>query len=262
MDRRHASPVGEGPPRLGEQRAEGGAIPGAHHRIDHDLGAPGGDEHISVAVIPATLDARRRDEALVGRLAAVGAHAGHLGTQQQRVAQGRNARDARRSTVPLASLPACGAEKLAERRQVDCPDDRQALAFEADQNAIQRHAIDECLGAIDRIENPAMRRAGIGLTLFLAQNAVVRIACGDQLAHQALGLAVRDGHRRIVGLGIRHDAGLEVAQGDAPGQPGELAGKCPQGVEGLGSHHSSVRSSRSAASTRSFCSGVPIVMRM
>ena len=68
------------------------------------------------------------------------------------------------------------------------------IAFHADQRAIQRHAVDERLRAVDRIENPAEAAGARPLAQFFAENRVVRKGRGDTFAQQLFRVAVGDRH--------------------------------------------------------------------
>ena len=126
--------------------------------------------------------------------------------------------------VPPAAETDGSRECLLERREVADANTRHALDLEPDEHAVERHAADERLRAVDRIEHPAVRRAPVVLPVFLAEHHVLRKPRGDQLPQHALGAPVRDGDRRPIGLVLDGHPGLEVRER-------ALAG-CPRGSGG------------------------------
>jgi hypothetical protein len=62
------------------------------------------------------------------------------------------------------------------------------------ERCVQRHAVDERLRAVDRIEHPLEFGLPTLLPEFLADDGVARKALAKSLAHQFFGRAVGDGH--------------------------------------------------------------------
>ena len=104
------------------------------------------------------------------------------------------------------------------------------------QGGVQRHATHKRLGAINRIDQPAIAGTARLLTEFLTQQAMIRPIAGDQFAQLLLRLAVGDGDGGVVGFAFGGQAGLEVAEGDASGLPGGVEGKFEQGLGGRCCH--------------------------
>ena len=90
------------------------------------------------------------------------------------------------------------------------PETGAVVALQRDQRAEQEAVGDEGARAVDRIQYPSVAVAGLGPVL-LTDDAVVRIAPLDQLAHRRLGGAIGQRHRRSVFLGVDRGAGQEVA---------------------------------------------------
>ena len=89
-----------------------------------------------------------------------------------------------------------------------------------DQRRPQRQAGDEGAGAVDGVQHPDMVRLGTVGAVFLADDAVVGIAFGDQAAHGRLGLFVGLGDGIEAGraaLVLMPDVRAEERQGDARG---------------------------------------------
>ena len=69
------------------------------------------------------------------------------------------------------------------------------MVHEADQRAPHRHAGNEALGAVDRIEHPDIFGLRPVAAIFLADNAMGGKGLADQAAHRHFGGAVGLGHR-------------------------------------------------------------------
>ena len=83
--------------------------------------------------------------------------------------------------------------------------------------------MDERLGAVDRVEDPAAGGAGgAGEPELLAQDGVVGEASLDARAQELFGAAVGDRHRGEIGLGLDLDPGLVVGQRRASRLVGDL----------------------------------------
>src|SRR5690606_3867910 len=63
-DRVGTVPRAESATGLMENRRKWGTIPGVHSGIEHDVGTAGGDEHIAIAVAPATIELRHGGQPL------------------------------------------------------------------------------------------------------------------------------------------------------------------------------------------------------
>ena len=95
----------------------------------------------------------------------------------------------------IARRVAVAGEALAGERLVHHAVDRLAAARQRDQRAPGRHAGDEGLGAVDRIEHPDIFGVGALVAELLADDAVIGKALPDQRAHGGFGGAVGGGHR-------------------------------------------------------------------
>ena len=82
-------------------------------------------------------------------------------------------------------------EALIEKRLVEDAHDRRAVVLERDQRSPQRLAGDEGARAVDRIEDPDETAVAGASSEFFAENAVIRICRGDQIAHHLLRRACR-----------------------------------------------------------------------
>ena len=92
------------------------------------------------------------------------------------------------------------------------------FVLHSDQRAIQRHAVNERLRAVDRIENPAATARARPVRKFFAQNGVVGKGRRDPLSQQLLGLPVGDGDGR--GIRFAFDGqivALEIVQREPAG---------------------------------------------
>ena len=88
----------------------------------------------------------------------------------------------------------CG-EHLANCRQIQHTEHRNAVVDHREQVRIQWNTGGERLGAVDWIDNPLASRGSLGRTVFFAQDGVVRKLCRNGVADQAF--------RSLVGCGYR-----------------------------------------------------------
>ena len=86
------------------------------------------------------------------------------------------------------------------------------IDLERDEHAVERHAADERVGAVDRIDDPAVARVAIVAAEFLADDGVIGKARVDETPQQLFRLAIGDRHRRPIGLALDRDAGLIVRE--------------------------------------------------
>ena len=116
---------------------------------------------------------------------------------------------------------AAGVGELVERRDRDHPEHAPAAVAAADQRGVERHAADERLGAVDRIDDPLIARRARRGPRFLAQEGVRGKRAEQLAAEDRLCGAVGVGHRRGVGLHVHHEAGVaEPAERVSPREPG------------------------------------------
>jgi hypothetical protein len=106
--------------------------------------------------------------------------------------------------------PARGGDGVAERGKVADADEHLAVDLEAEQHAEQRDAVHEAACAVDRIDEPAVRRVAAIVAELLADDRVRREAGGNGLADQALGASICDGDRRAIGFQLDVERGLIV----------------------------------------------------
>src|SRR6185369_8930256 len=107
--------------------------------------------------------------------------------------------------------------------------------LEADQRGPDRHVADEVLGAVDRIDDPAVLLVADGAEL-LAEEPVRRKRAAEHLADRLLGTLVSLGHRRGVRLQRDVEAGAVVLQRDLAGGARSLDRR-GQGAIQLGWRH-------------------------
>ena len=154
-------------------------------RIDHHFGAAGGHQQIAVAIAPGAADADRRwqpaDRLRPRRASASGCRS----CRHSDVGQSARAETcARRGGALPAFVPGPlalgGVDAFVERAECTItPITLRPFALDSDQRSVERHAVNERLGAVDRVENPAIA-AGAGLLAELfAQDAVGREMLGD-----------------------------------------------------------------------------------
>jgi len=127
--------------------------------------------------------------------------------------------------VPRADS-AGGVDALVERGQADDAKHALTLVFQADQRGIERHAVNERLCPVDRIQNPAESvRAGL-IGQFLAKQSVVRKGVGDAAAQQLLGPPVGAGNGCVVAFEFNIEVvAAKVVKGEASGLAGRLDGQ-------------------------------------
>ena len=87
-----------------------------------------------------------------------------------------------------------GPEQLVGDRLIDHAGDDLAVALETDRNIEVRHAVDEIVGAVERIDDPAVAApnlaGALGLAAFLAQETVLGSSARQLGAQDAFGLVV------------------------------------------------------------------------
>ena len=108
-------------------------------------------------------------------------------------------------------------EPLAEEGLVQHADDALSAVLQRDQRAPGRHAGNERLGAVDRVDDPG--EAGIWplVPVFLSEDAVAGARLFDQRADRGFGLAVGHRYRRVTGdvvLVLNRQRLPEMAQDD------------------------------------------------
>ncbi len=106
-----------------------------------------------------------------------------------------------------------------------------AVPLDRQKRPEQRHAADEVVGAVDRVDVPAGRGvAGLGPVL-LADEAVIRVGRRDACAYCPLDRGVGLGHEGAIGLGRDLEVAPEGASGELVGLvAGRLSNREP-GVE-------------------------------
>ena len=140
-----------------------------------------------------------------------------------RVLDPRDLRHAHELAVaPRATTASCPPPR-AERRRRDHPERELAVDFEREQRRPHRQAAGVPLGAVDRIDDPAARRADARLALLLTEHGVVGSGARELGPDHGLDRAVGFGDGREVGLGLDHEVlGAEPGQAQAVGRIGEL----------------------------------------
>src|SRR5258706_1917101 len=76
--------------------------------------------------------------------------------------------------------------------------------------------MNERVGAVDRINNPATPRGALLLALFFTQDGIVWKDLLDRLAQVSFRFTIRYGDKRIVSLAGRRQSSFEVPFGNRP----------------------------------------------
>jgi len=106
--------------------------------------------------------------------------------------------------------------------------DRHAPVFETDQRAPDRQAGDEGAGAVDRIEHPDVFGIDPLAAEFLAENAVLGMALGQEIAHRPFRRPIAHRHRvegDALELVLDLHPRAEVRQDRPPGDLGQFVEK-------------------------------------
>ena len=139
-----------------------------------------------------------------------------------------------RRVVALAQV---GAEAghaqpaLAADGLIDDAQHGRAAVQQRDQRAEGGQPRDEGLGAVDRVQHPHVLGVRPLRAELLADDAVLRPAGGDQLAHGRLRRPIGDGDRAGVGLRLDLQALAEVGPDSRAGDVGQLLGEGPEGSD-------------------------------
>ncbi len=116
---------------------------------------------------------------------------GNAGSDQGacRILAARHAQPARAGgrRVDVGAVALLGPEQLVGDRLVDHAGDDLAVALQPDRNVEMRHAVHEVVGAVERIDDPAVAAVALGLAEFFAEEAVFRPRALELLAERALG---------------------------------------------------------------------------
>ena len=126
--------------------------------------------------------------------------------------------------------PPRAGDGVAERGKMAHADEHLAVDLQTQQHAEQRDAVHEAACAVDRIDEPAVRRVAAIVAELLADDRVRREAVGNRLADQALGASIRDGDRRAIGFQLDLERGLIVRAHEAPGLLRQIDGKLEEGA--------------------------------
>src|SRR5262245_2088627 len=129
----------------------------------------------------------------------------------------------------IAGTGAVSAETLADERLMHQAIDRLAPARKADERAPGRHAADEGLGPVDRVEHPDVFRVGSFGAELLADDAVLGKVTPDQRAHCCLGGSIRGGYRieaAATGLVFDPEGGAKKRQDRIAGHISQLVDEC------------------------------------
>ena len=206
----------------------GSGIPGRELDLDHALRRPFGDQGIAPEVAEPTLAPDVLEQRVEARHAPRRADVPGTPVEQLRVLQRRHGRHpqssrsfpARRSDSPRATAtPRVPA--LPERGRGDHPGLELAVLLDAQQCAEQRHATDEVVCAVDRIDVPTDPRLRRLHPVLLADQTVIRMGAKDPFADHAFdgGVGLRD--QRTIGLGRDLEVASEVSKGDRVGLVGD-----------------------------------------
>ena len=144
----------------------------------------------------------------------------------------RSARSDTRAGSPSTKQPRPrpGPDALVQGRYVDDPDGGAVLVLQGHQVGEEGHAVDEGLGAVDRIQDPGPTRRARDVGFLFAHDGVVTECLADAVAQQPFGAPVGHRDRRAVVLALDGQVGAaEVPQGQGSGLPGDVHGELDQG---------------------------------
>ena len=114
------------------------------------------------------------------------------------------------------STAAMRVDHLVQGRKAADPRDVFRAVLQSDQCPKQWHTRHKRLGPIDRIENPTeSARAGCHAKL-LPEDRIIREAVPDAVGEQPLRPAIREGHRRLVGLPLHAERGILIVPSNEP----------------------------------------------
>src|SRR5882762_277273 len=130
--------------------------------------------------------------------------------QEQGIAKRFSCRDTRRLTVPETTEPARGIDQLIQGRKINRSQDRLAIDLQANEDRIERNAMNNGIGAINRIDNPTTLRCSDLLAFFFAKNAIVGKGLLDTDAQKPFGFPIGTGHKRVVSLSFSAKRSFEV----------------------------------------------------
>ena len=167
------------PPASSKTGCKRGGVPDVHDRVDHHVGTSRGDQQVSVAVAPGPRDGGCSLQVQVDLLRTARIEAVQLRSQKHRVAsRSRCETRAGRGAAESARVPGSAASRrvdaLVQSGDVDHAHHAGPGSLDPDQRPVQRHAADETLGPVNRIQNPAETGRSRLLAEFLPQDSVVR----------------------------------------------------------------------------------------
>ena len=181
----------------GDDRDQRQHVVGLELGLDDQIDMAGRQHAIGVAVAAVAREPHRVLDPAEGR--AVGlVHQQRAGGEQHRLGEvgaGPHLQRALARRTAVVRRAAVAAEAFAGERLVHHAVDRLAVAHQRDQRAPGRHAGDEGLGAVDRIEHPDIFGVGALAAEFLADDAVIGKGAADEGAHRGFGRVVGGGHR-------------------------------------------------------------------
>ena len=140
--------------------------------------------------------------------------AGH----QQRVHQLIEGAHGQRAAVEEGARAADGREQLPARRVVDRAHHHLPVHLEGERGAEDRQAVRVVVGAVERVEHPAVARANrLVAAELLGDDLVVREPLGDELAEHALAGEVHLGHQVDLALLPDLQVRSDMVELDLPG---------------------------------------------
>src|SRR5581483_4202420 len=186
------------------------------------------------AVAPAALARRRPEQALVAGVLVAVVRGPRVGREERRLREVGRRRDRDALAVAPGALALRGPVRLAERWQPADADHAATLLLEPDEHAVERHAANERLRPVDRVDDPAPAARPRLLAVLLAQEPVVGERVAERGPERFLGAAIGDRDRRLVGLALDVDAFPEVLERDSAGAHDRLARDLQ--LSGVGPH--------------------------
>ena len=221
---------GEPPAGLGDDGHQRRHVVDGQLRLGRDVDGALGHEHVGPEVAvragaPAVVGqpeelliaadlAPRADARVRHRRVGEGGHLGH-----------RHALGAGQAPPGPGAGAARGPPAAVQRRRGDQAEHRLALVHQRDEGGPHRHAPDEVLGAVDRVDHPASRAVAGGVEL-LALDGVAGAGALELVPDELLGRPVGVGHRAEVGLGLHHQVlGAEAGDGQTLDRIGQDVGE-------------------------------------
>jgi len=211
-----ASPGAEISASLAHDHRKWTVIPNSQKRIDTHFRSASCHKHKSVRIAPCPQQGFCFRKAL---------HNGWVFFNKQLKIRSDHARlghladigNMRAASIPPTARAVCCAQHLIQWRVIRRAHTHDAIYFQSDQDAIQRHTMDERLSPVNRVYRPAKRAVmTVAYSKFLAHNCVTRVLALDLTADKIFRLMVCDGNRVVFLFYIYMNTGIEMSQCNFP----------------------------------------------